>query len=77
MAGYAAKAKNEKGAQQVKSINFIHSGVSGIAEVERCTVFVRYAGAAFHLSAAKDGLRKKVMSELVKAGLLPKVIKSN
>ncbi|WMT12546.1 hypothetical protein [Serratia fonticola] len=59
----------------MKSLHFIHSGVSGCAEVSRGSVRVRYAGAAFHLSAAKDGLRRKIMSELAKAGLLPKTPK--
>ncbi|MGP2851281.1 hypothetical protein [Serratia bockelmannii] len=60
----------------MKSLHFIHSGVSGCAEVSGATVFVRYAGAGFHLSAAKDGLRKKIMAELAKVGLLPKTIRS-
>ncbi|RTF18740.1 hypothetical protein D9B84_14990 [Serratia marcescens] len=60
----------------MKSLNFSHSGVTGCAEVSGSSVFVRYAGAAFHLSAAKDGLRKKIISELAKAGLMPKTISS-
>ncbi|HEJ7999394.1 TPA: hypothetical protein SMI16_004867 [Serratia liquefaciens] len=60
----------------MKLLNFNHSGVSGCAEVSGSTVFVRYAGAGFHLSAAKEGLRKKIIGELAKAGLLPKTITS-
>ncbi|EKF63536.1 hypothetical protein B194_3602 [Serratia plymuthica A30] len=60
----------------MKSLTFSHSGVTGSAEVSGSTVFVRYAGSGFHLSAAKDGLRNKIISELAKAGLLPKTIKS-
>ncbi|HEP0988268.1 TPA: hypothetical protein QIX85_000307 [Serratia marcescens] len=59
----------------MKSLGFVHSGVAGQAEVTGSSVFVRYAGAGFHLSAAKDGLRQKIISELAKAGLMPKFLK--
>lgn len=60
----------------MKSLNFIHSGVSGCAEVKSSNVFIRYAGTTFHLSAAKGGLRQTIMRELSKAGLMPKKLSS-
>ena len=45
-----------------RDIHFTHAGVSGVLEVRKNETRVRYAGRIIQMSAARGGLRQKLIA---------------
>jgi hypothetical protein len=52
------------------SVNFVFSGVAGVAQVEGKQVFIKWAGRRFCLATAAQALRSYVIQQLSIAGAL-------
>ncbi|HCI6019568.1 TPA: hypothetical protein NPN74_001611 [Klebsiella quasipneumoniae subsp. quasipneumoniae] len=53
-----------------QSVNFVFSGVTGLALVEGKNVFIQWAGRRFSLATAAQALRTYVIQQLSIAGAL-------